>query len=61
MELHRNFRDEIAPLEASLATLLRARGFRVVGVHSKTGLPDSILQAEEAERVFLAEFNEATS
>lgn len=60
MELHRNFRDRIAPLEFSLATLLRSRGFLVVGVHGKAGSPEPRLQAE-VERVFRAEFSEAAS
>lgn len=53
--LHRSFRDQIAPLEASLAKLLRERGFDVVGVHGRTGTADPALEAEVG-RVFQAEF-----
>jgi hypothetical protein len=60
MELHRKFRDQIAPLESSLAALLRSRGFVVVGLHGKVGSPNPNLQAE-VERVFLAEFSETAS
>jgi hypothetical protein len=58
MELHRSLRDQIAPLEYSLAALLRARGFHVVGVHGKAGSPEPTLLAE-VERVFRAEFSES--
>jgi len=57
MELHRKFRDKIAPLEAALAQLFKSRGFKVVGTHGQSGTPDPALQAE-VERVFAAEFNE---
>lgn len=57
MELHREFRDQIAPLETSLAQLLRSRGLMVVGKHGTAGLPNPVLQAE-IERIFKAEFNE---
>lgn len=60
MELHRGFRDQIAPLEASLAALLKSRGFNVVGMHGKVGVSDPGLRAE-VERVFQAEFNETAS
>ena len=58
IELHRTFRDQIAPLEFALAALLRGRGLKVRGVHGKVGVPDLALKAE-IERVFNREFNEA--
>lgn len=57
MELHRKFRDQIAPLETSLAQMLRSLGLCVVGKHGAAGSPDPVLQAE-VERVFRVEFNE---
>lgn len=57
LALHRKFRDQIAPLETSLAQMLRSRGLHVVGAHGVSGSPDPVLQAE-VERVFKAEFNE---
>lgn len=57
MELHRNLRDQIAPLETSLADLFRERGFDVAGVHGKSGKPDPTLKAE-VERVFRGAFVE---
>jgi hypothetical protein len=57
MALHRKFRDQIAPLETSLARMLRSRGLHVVGTHGASGSPDPSLQAE-IKRVFDAEFNE---
>jgi hypothetical protein len=57
MELHRRFRDKIAPLEAALAQLFKSRGLNVVGTHGVSGTPDPALRAE-VERVFEAEFNE---
>lgn len=60
LALHREFRDQIAPLETSLAQMLRSRGLHVVGTHGVSGSPDPALQAE-VERVFKAEFNELTT
>ncbi|HEY8706901.1 MAG TPA: hypothetical protein VIM34_02780 [Burkholderiaceae bacterium] len=57
MELHRKFRDQIAPLESSLAALFRKRGLEVRGAHGITGIADPDLVAE-VERVFEAEFVE---
>lgn len=57
LALHREFRDQIAPLETSLAQMLRSRGLHVVGTHGAPGSPDPALQAE-VKRVFNAEFNE---
>jgi len=57
MELHRKFRDKIAPLEAALAQIFKSRGFKVVGIHGQPGAPEPALLAE-VERVFAAEFNE---
>ncbi|WP_059752633.1 hypothetical protein [Thiobacillus denitrificans] len=57
LALHRKFRDQIAPLETSLAQMLRSRGLHVIGKHGASGEPDPILQAE-VKRVFEAEFNE---
>jgi len=59
LALHRKFRDQIAPLETSLARMLRSRGLHVVGTHGAPGSPDPALQAE-VKRVFDAEFNELT-
>ena len=35
LDLHRQFRDRISPLETKLAEHLRARGLAVLGKHSK--------------------------
>lgn len=59
LALHRKFRDQIAPLEASLAQMLRSRGLHVIGTHCVSGAPDPALQAE-VKRIFDAEFNELT-
>ena len=56
LELHRIYRDQIAPLETVLAELLKAMGFNVVGVHGKprTACPKMRL---EVERVFREAFS----
>lgn len=55
LELHRQYRDLIAPLESALAELLKGRGFEVVGKHGKKGVPEpTLLQA--VEKAFNAEF-----
>ena len=51
LELHRKYRDRIAPLEAALATHLRSEGFEVVGNHSTKGAVDRQLLAE-VQRAF---------
>jgi len=43
LELHREFRDRIAPVEAELATYLRSKGLDVVGKHTTDTVPDSQL------------------
>lgn len=58
MELHRKFRNQIAPLETSLAQMLRSRDLNVVGKHGAPGTPDPTLQAE-IERVFKAGFDKS--
>jgi hypothetical protein len=57
LELHRQYRDQIAPLESALAGLLRSRGFQVVGIHGSLHSPDPSLLAE-VTRVFSLEFTE---
>ena len=51
LELHRKFRDRIAPLEGALAAYLRSKGLEVVGSHNAKGLSDPKL-LEEIKRVF---------
>lgn len=51
LELHRQFRDRIAPLESTLAEFLRSTGREVVGSHGSRGTPDPTLVAE-VKRVF---------
>ncbi len=51
LELHRKFRDQIAPLETALAAFLRSGGHEVVGTHGSKGEPDPQLVAE-VRRVF---------
>jgi hypothetical protein len=46
LELHRKFRDRIAPLETALADFIRSRGHEVVGKHGPKGKPDPKLVAE---------------
>ena len=41
LDLHRERRDVIAPLERALVELFRTRGHVVVGKHGKVGTPDS--------------------
>jgi hypothetical protein len=60
MELHRRFRDQISPLEAALAELLRSRKLNVVGIHGSSHSADPELLAE-VERVFSLEFAEHDS
>lgn len=55
LELHRKYRDQVAPLESALAALLRENGLKVRGVHGKAGNPEPALKAE-IERVFNGEF-----
>ena len=51
LELHRKFRDRIAPLEAGLATYLRAQGRKVVGSHASVSVVD-IQLLSEVKRAF---------
>lgn len=51
IELHRQFRDRIAPLETSLAALLRSCGYKVVGKYGTKHVAEPKLLAE-VERVF---------
>jgi len=46
LELHREFRDRMAPLEAELATYLRSKGLEVVGNHRTNTVADTQLLAE---------------
>ena len=46
LELHRMYRDRIAPLEAALAAHLCSKGLEVVGNHSAKGAVDQQLLAE---------------
>ena len=46
LELHREFRDLIAPVEAELATYLRSKGLEVVGNHTTDTVADSQLLAK---------------
>lgn len=46
LELHRQFRDRISPLEAGLATYLSSKGLEVVGNHSANTTADPKLLAE---------------
>lgn len=52
LELHRKYRDQIAPLESVLADLLKSKGFPVVGRHGKSKAATEKLRLE-IERVFL--------
>jgi len=56
LELHRNYRDQIAPLETVLADLLRGMDFDVVGVHGKPRSASPELRLE-IERVFREAFS----
>lgn len=58
LELHRNYRDQIAPLETVLADLIRGMGFNVVGVHGKPSRASPELR-QEVERVFRETFSAA--
>jgi len=46
LDLHRKFRDLVAPLEAELAAHLRSKGLRVVGAHTSNTFADSRLLAK---------------
>lgn len=46
LELHRKYRDHIAPLESALAEFLRSKGCDVVGNHGSKGKADPKLLAE---------------
>jgi len=46
LELHRKYRDRIAPLEAALAAHLRSKGLEVVGINSAKSAVDQKLLAE---------------
>ena len=52
LELHRKYRDQIAPLESVLADLLKSKGFPVVGMHGKSKKASEEL-CSEIERVFM--------
>lgn len=56
LELHRKYRDQIAPLETVLADLLRNMGLNVVGVHGKPRSAPAELKLE-VERVFKEAFS----
>jgi hypothetical protein len=56
LDLHRNYRDQIAPLETVLAELIRGMGFNVVGVHGKPRRASPELR-QEVERVFREAFS----
>lgn len=43
LDLHRERRDIIAPLERALVELFRMRGHTVVGKHGRAGTPDTAL------------------
>lgn len=51
LDLHRQFRDRIAPLEAALAERLRSCGLEVLGKHPRVSNPDPALLVE-IHRVF---------
>lgn len=55
LELHRSYRDRIAPLETALASYLKARGFRVVGKHGTKGVAEPAL-LRILEEAFKLEF-----
>ncbi len=50
-ELHRQYRDRIAPLESALAEILRSTGREVIGSHGSKVKPDPTLVAG-VKRVF---------
>lgn len=56
LDLHRNYRDQIAPLETVLAELIKEMGFNVVGVHGKPRSASPELR-QEVERVFREAFS----
>jgi len=56
LELHRKYRDQIAPLETVLADLLRGMDFDVVGMHGKPRSASPELRFE-IERVFRETFS----
>jgi hypothetical protein len=56
LEMHRIFRDQIAPLETVLAELLKTMDFKVVGVHGKPRITSPKLRLE-VERVFREAFS----
>lgn len=56
LDLHRKYRDQIAPLETVLAELIKEMGFNVVGVHGKPRCAPEELR-REVERVFQEAFN----
>lgn len=56
LDLHRNYRDQIAPLETFLAELIKEMGFKVIGVHGKSRSASLELR-QEVERVFREAFS----
>lgn len=46
LELHRVYRDKVAPLEAGLAEWLQGNGHEVIGKHGSRLVPDQNLLAE---------------
>ena len=58
LELHRSYRDQIAPLETVLAELLKGLGLNVVGVHGKPRSASPELR-HEVERVFREAYSAA--
>ena len=55
LELHRHYRDRIAPLEAALANMLKERGLEVVGKHGSKGIAEPGL-LKQIKKAFDAEF-----
>ncbi len=50
LELHRVYRDKVAPLEAGLADWLQRNGYTVIGKHGSRLEPDQDLLAECIEK-----------